>query len=290
MTGRAEIDDDAIRAMLDERAGRIGAPTVDVATIVAAAGPRAVRFVAWRWPPTVWTGLAAAVAVVVLAASGALLPLTGRPASSATSGPVGSLISGPVGSRGSVDPDPSASPEVKATPTGSLEFPVVPPPKGSAWSVAELAGLGFTAPAEYVVRGYLVATPPLRCPDPPAPSDRPDYGCHEIDWLTDEPFQPWLSGELSSSVRSPAVGLRVQNGAYAAFAPDPRFEAGVGNAPRLGVYQVRFSVRSTCDLAASSPGVDCAGGLYFAWEVVGRVSPVTRAYPDSCPPEAVVCW
>lgn len=536
MTGHTAIDDDAIRAMLDERAGRIGAPTVDIATIVAAAGQRAIGFTIWRRPPTAWTGLAAAVAVVVLTASVALLPLTGRPASSATGGPLGSLTSGPAASVRSGDPGRSASSEaagpplvtaavlgelvrtrsaelagryavvrgpirlavpdpgcvgsgcsvatldgagggftirvleplrtslslenavfpprfilvrftdaerelpvlealselamgaapgptvtaaelanrqasgtyaivdgwlvrtpvhscpvpppelvppsgrpvygcpadeyltdqayqpVRAdgsfvgpadglsvpstsydrfapdpasaphggveprravyllraeqlycppgarcarlvawvvvdrldpipgvapvTPTEGPEFPVVPPPNGSAWSVAELAGLGFTGPAEYVVRGYLVATPPLRCLDPPAPSGRPDYGCHEINWLTDEPFQPWVAG----SVRAPGVGLRVQNRAYATFAPDPRFETGVGNAPRLGIYQVRFSVRSTCDLTASSPGVDCAGGLYFAWEVVGRVGPVTKALPDSCPPDAVVCW
>lgn len=286
MTGYAEIDDEAIRAMLDERAGRIGAPALDIATIVAAAGPRAVRFAAWRPRSAVWTGLAAAASIVVLTASVALLPPTGRPASSATSGPIGSLTSGPVGSVQSDDPGPSASPDVKATPTSSPEFPLVPPPNGSTWSVAELAALGFTAPAEYVVRGYLVATPPLRCRDAPAPPGVPDYGCSEVDWLTDVPFQPWVAG----SVLSPDVGLRVQNRAYATFAPDPRLEAGVGNAPRLGVYQVRISVRSTCDLAASSPGVDCAGGPYFAWEVVGRVGPVTKALQDSCPPETVVCW
>lgn len=539
MTGRAAIDDAAIRAMLDERAGRIGAPSLDIATIVAAAGPREVRFAVWRRPPTVWTGLAAA-AVVALMASVTLL-VTGRPAGSATSGPIGSLTSGPVGSGGSGDPGPSANPEaagpplvtaamlgelvrtrsaelagryavvrgpirlavpdprcvgsrcVVATldgaggdfatrvleplrtslslenavfparfvlvrftaerdrelpvleavselamgaaqgptvtaaelanrqaggafaivdgwlvrtpvhscpvpppelvppsgrpvygcpadeyltdhayqpvradgsfvapadglsvpstsyerfapdpalaahggveprravyllraerpycppsarcalgvawvvvdrldpipgvapvmPTGSPEFPPVPPPNGSTWSVAELAALGFTAPAEYLVRGYLVATPPLRCLARPVPSGMPDYGCHEINWLTDEPFQPWLSGESSSSVRSPAVGLRVQNGAYAAFAPDPRFEVGVGNAPRLGVYQVRFSVRSTCDLAAPSPDVACAGGPFFSWEIVRRLEPAPERFPKSCPPEAVACW
>jgi hypothetical protein len=121
---------------------------------------------------------------------------------------------------------------------------------------------------EFLVRGWLVATPPLRCQARPIPSGLPNYRCDERDWLTDERFQPWTTDGTTGSARDPAVGLQVQIGAYEAFAPNPAISSGGGREPRLGTYLVRFSVHAACEYARAGP--DCAGGLLFTWEIVDR--------------------
>ncbi len=114
----------------------------------------------------------------------------------------------------------------------------VPPPDGDAWTVAQLLDRPV-GPGTFLVRGWLVATPFLRCRDTPAPSGVPDYGCDEVDWLTDRAFQPWVSSGSGGGTREPAVGLRVQNGAYMGFAPSPGSASGGGLAPRFGEWIVR---------------------------------------------------
>ncbi len=170
---------------------------------------------------------------------------------------------------GRFDPIP-AGPVIPA-PSPTIPPPgIEPPPSGDAWTVSELKAAHWpvVTQREFVVRGWLVATPPLRCVARPIPSGLPDYGCGERDWLTDEPFQPWTSDGTSGSARDPVIGLRVQNSAYDAFAPDPAIAVGGGREPRQGTYLVRFSVRAACQYVAVGP--DCAGGLLFAWEIVDR--------------------
>lgn len=167
-----------------------------------------------------------------------------------------------------IPPYPSESPAVSLAPDPSP----ISATSGDPWTVADLLGTRHESNAEYLVRGWLVATPPLRCLAPPLPSGLPDYGCDEVDWLTDEAFQPWVTTAQVAGIRAPDVGMRVQNGAYAAFAPSPGFgEPGGGREPRFGIWLVRFAVYSTCDYGALDPGVACAGGPLFTWEVIRRL-------------------
>jgi hypothetical protein len=183
---------------------------------------------------------------------------------------------------GRLDPIPpvDASPDsrLRPSPSGTLMSGANPdlisPPSGTAWTVADLATPRWTGgPHEFVVRAYLVATPPLRCHVYISPGP---YGCGEYDWLTDEPFQPWTSDGETGSVREPGVGLRVQNGAYGTFAQEPARGRFKTLQPHLGTYVVRFSVHSTCEYGSPSPSPSpdpvCLGGSVFVWEVVGRVS------------------
>jgi hypothetical protein len=170
---------------------------------------------------------------------------------------------------GRFDPVPPG----RAIPPPNPAFPppgVEPPPSGAAWTVSQLREANWPVVTQrmFVVRGWLVATPPLRCVARPIPSGLPDYGCDERDWLTDVPFQPWTSDGTNGSAHDPAVGLRVQNGAYQAFAPDPAITAGGRREPRLGTYVVRFSVHGACEYATIRG--PCAGGLLFTWEIVDR--------------------
>ena len=157
-----------------------------------------------------------------------------------------------------VGPDASPSPPA---PTPGSPAPIadtVPPPTGDAWTVSEL--LAATWPVvqdrEFIVRGWLVATPPLRClQERPIPSGLPDYGCGEADWLTDDRFQPWTADGTDGSARPPEVGIRVQNGAFEAFASDPAITADGGREPNFGLWRVRFAVHSTCEYGGASPGI-----------------------------------
>ncbi|MEA2606377.1 MAG: hypothetical protein QOI00_1134, partial [Chloroflexota bacterium] len=83
------------------------------------------------------------------------------------------------------------------------------------------------------VAGWLVATPPLKC------LGAGPYSCSEVDWITDESFQPWVSDGQTGSTRAPVVGIRVQNGAYDAFAPSPAISDFGARTPRLGDWTVR---------------------------------------------------
>lgn len=168
-----------------------------------------------------------------------------------------------------IPPGPSGSPTMIPDPDPSP----ISAQSGDAWTVADLVESRHEwDAAEYLVSGWLVATPPLRCLSHPVPSGLPDFGCAEVDWLTDEPFQPWVAGPQVAGTRDPDIGIRVQNGAYAAFAPSPGSEeSGGGREPRFGTWVVRFAVRSTCDYAVTDPGVDCAGGPFFTWELMRRI-------------------
>jgi hypothetical protein len=138
------------------------------------------------------------------------------------------------------------------------------------WRVADLAVLPLSAaPIDYQVHAYLVRTPVLKCLAVSA--GIPNYSCDEIDWLTDEPFQPWVADGNSGGTREPGVGLRVQNGAYDEFAPDPaRGPFGTWE-PQLGNYLVRRSTTPMCVNDAPSSGAPCYGGTGLYWEIIARL-------------------
>jgi hypothetical protein len=189
-------------------------------------------------------------------------------------GPTDDCLAGPLIRRWQIAARLEPIPELNAAPMPSAStMDPVAPSSGDAWTVARLVSLPVrTSPADFLVRGYLVASPPLRCyRAEPVPSGLPDYGCGEFDWLTDDPFQPWVADGITGSTRQPPVGIRVQNGAYQAFAPDPSPGQFGAREPRLGTYVVRFGVRSSCDYAIRSPDTTCLGGPSFTWEVVGRL-------------------
>lgn len=140
----------------------------------------------------------------------------------------------------------------------------VPPPSGDAWTVAQLLDRPL-GDGTFLVRGWLVATPPLRCLERATPT-APDYGCSEVDWLTDESFQPWVADGLNGSTRDPTAGLRVQNGAYAGFAPEPASGPFGARTPRLGDWIVRETTHGfPCPFgnACKIPTLD--------WEVIARL-------------------
>jgi hypothetical protein len=163
----------------------------------------------------------------------------------------------------------------RATIVGRLDpLPLVGEPSATP-AAARTVGEALTSPptsGEVVVRGWLVATPPLRCRELPLPSGLPDYRCGELDYLTDEPFQPWTPFGGGGHVRAPEVGMRVQNGAYWAFAPDHTTIIGGGGAlaPRLGTFRVRYAVHSTCEYGGG-PVQECLGGPLPTWEILERL-------------------
>ena len=141
----------------------------------------------------------------------------------------------------------------------------VPAPSGDAWTVAQLADRPL-GDGTFVVRGWLVGTPALRCPKAAAPSGEPDYSCNEVDWLTDEAFQPWFADGSTGGTREPALGIRVQNGAYAAFAPSPATGEFAARTPRFGDWVVRETTRGR----SCSIGSACAVPTIH-WEVIARL-------------------
>ncbi len=157
---------------------------------------------------------------------------------------------------------------------------------GPIRTVDEATGLHPETGTEVVVRGWLVGTPPLRCLGAPPPSG-PDFSCGEYDVLTSTSVQIWMSDGTDGSLVLPKAFLRVQNGAYLAFAPDPQVgEFGVEE-PRLGTFRIRLHVGSTCDAASPEPGVGCAGGPTFQWEIVERLDGAQLTAPSpSVPPSA----
>ena len=118
-------------------------------------------------------------------------------------------------------------------------------------------------PLTVIAHGWLVDAP-IPCPSvasPPEPPDTP-FGPCPTDWLTptSEPIpQASASG---TAYRPPTDGIRVQQGAYRTFAPDPHDAPGVGDVPEEGTYLVRE--------AQDKPGQpDTQRG----WQVVARLAP-----------------
>ena len=148
-----------------------------------------------------------------------------------------------------------------------LPGPVEPAPStgpssaGVVHTVAELVA----SPTAFIgqdvtVAGWLVATPPLKCV----------VSC-EADWLTDAAFQPWVSDGQTGSTREPGIGIRVQNGAYLAFAPSPATGAFGARTPRYGDWVLRASTGSTCTDGGRTPSPGCLGGPTVHWEVIARL-------------------
>ena len=165
-------------------------------------------------------------------------------------------------------PDPSAvpaSPDPIHTADGR-----VPPPDGDAWTVVQLR-LRPLGDGTFVVRGWLVATPALPCLQRVAPAGEQDYSCIELDWLTDLAFQPWVAGGSNGTSRDPVVGIRVQNGAYATFAPSAASGASRALTPRFGDWLVRETTGWTCTAGGRTPPPGCLGGVTFQWEVIARL-------------------
>ena len=72
----------------------------------------------------------------------------------------------------------------------------------------------------YVVSGWVsgAAFDP-RCP--PIPSEDVRFGCGQVAWLTEADVQPNALPTDGWSLTTPAGSIRLQNGAYLEFAPDP---------------------------------------------------------------------
>lgn len=154
----------------------------------------------------------------------------------------------------------------------NLEFRGIVEPASAtlAWTVAELLERSLSSsPTLYAVHGWLVGTPPLRCPAAPTPLlPDLDYGCGQMAWLTGEPYQPASADGTSGSVVPPPDGMRVQNGAYERFAPDPA-STGWAREPRRAVYLV-----ARLPVAPCGPTMDCfVGPEDEHWQLVGRVDP-----------------
>ena len=112
------------------------------------------------------------------------------------------------------------------------------------------------------------------------------YGCGDANWITAYPYQPTTihrsSDAISIDTRPPADGIRVQNGAYGRYAPDPARTAP-GDLPeaRRGLYLLG---------TAGLEGTDCFSctGAGRAW-VFARIEPVDlpagpAASPSATPP------
>ncbi len=148
--------------------------------------------------------------------------------------------------------------------------PVAEPPSGGgAWTVPQL--LAEPQPLTgslYLVDAWIVDVAPLRCRAPllgaTPPEPNRDVSCAQPGWLTPTAEQPSRSGPGYRSVVAPLDGIRVQNGAYEAFAPDPGL--GVDRPPRHGIFLVRpFTVEAGQCFACSASG---------PVEVIARVDPL----------------
>ena len=149
--------------------------------------------------------------------------------------------------------------------------PIDEPTGGGSWTVAALEPLLEPDPnvdahrlrGLQVVEAWLVGTPPLGCgPVSPYPED--PNGCGPMAFLTDERDEPASIGS-GGTVRPPDVALRVQDGAYEAFAPAPQISDGATE-PRRATWLVRPST-DHCLLRAHEP---CEP----AWRLVARLEPL----------------
>lgn len=143
-----------------------------------------------------------------------------------------------------------------------------PPSGGGAWTVPQLlAKPQPLAGSLYLVDAWLGDVAPLLCPpslDGPTPEAGRDVSCGQPGWLTPVEEQPSQTSDSSRSVVAPSDGIRVQNGAYETFAPDPVLS--VDRPPRHGIFLVRpFTVGPGACFMCS------AGGPV---EVVARVDPL----------------
>ena len=133
-------------------------------------------------------------------------------------------------------------------------------------SIPELVRLAVTKPTDttssgFIVVGWLVATPPLRCPpESPAPVPDTPFGNCESAWLLPVAEQITTITGNSMSVVPPNDGIRVQWSAYADYAPNPSTTAVPE--PRHGAYLVRLVVDTR-------QGPDGPVG----WQVVARLAP-----------------
>ena len=183
-------------------------------------------------------------------------------------GPTDYCLAGPLIRRWKIAARLEPIPNIAALQTSSPSL--VPAPLVAWWRVADLSALPLSAaPRDYEVHAYLVRTPLLKCLA--VASGFPNYSCDEIDWLTDEPFQPWVSDGNSGGTREPGVGLRVQNGAYDEFATDPVIGAVGAREPRFGDYLVRRLTAPTCIGGALSSTAPCYGGTGVHWEIMARL-------------------
>ena len=149
-SGPLGVSDAAIRAMLEDRAGRARAVDIDLATVIAAAGRRSSsRGVRWSGVPT-WTSLVATAAAAVVIAT-VLGPMLARPGASAVPSPASSSVASGDGPTGS---PLAASPE--ATTDGGILL--------TARELGELARTSSTA----LAGRYAVVRGPIRLsvPDP----------------------------------------------------------------------------------------------------------------------------
>jgi photosystem II stability/assembly factor-like uncharacterized protein len=137
---------------------------------------------------------------------------------------------------------------------------VTPGPDGLAWTVAQASHGGWTL---VVIDAWLGAVnEPLACPAPIPPITPGPYGCGHTEWLADSPGQP------PAQQLYPTDSLRVGNGAYAAYAPDPSTAHAEHPAPERAAYLVHV-VPHSCVMGASTP-LDACNFL----TVVGRIEPV----------------
>lgn len=151
-----------------------------------------------------------------------------------------------------------------------------------AWTVPGLADemrrvdqFDRAVPTVYLVDAWLVGSPPPSCPAPfpidsPAPPPGLDVGCGPAAWLTPTEEQPVKGDATSIEVGAPQDGLRVQNGAYDAYAPNPErgpYLPGI-ETPRRGLYLVRRNPAGAESCFMCTP-------LGTPVEIVARVDPLT---------------
>ncbi len=150
---------------------------------------------------------------------------------------------------------------------------VTPGRDGLTWTVAQASHGGWTL---VVIDAWLGAVnEPLPCPPPIPPITPGPYGCGHAEWLADSPGQP------TAQQLQPTDSLRVGNGTYAAYAPDPSSADAEHVVPQRAAYLVRL-VPHSCP--AGTERLDVCNFL----TVVGRIDPigsgvVTGPVPSATP-------
>jgi hypothetical protein len=119
-------------------------------------------------------------------------------------------------------------------------------------------------PETFIVSGWLVEEGPIPCPlaaGPTPPQDTPFVTCPAA-WLTQDEVQPVTSTATTITITEPPNAIRVQWGAYEAFAPDPETTTFAARAPRFGTYLVRLVTNTA--IGPNGPR---------GWQVVARLAP-----------------
>jgi len=101
-------------------------------------------------------------------------------------------------------------------------------------------------------------------PGSPPPTDSPFEGCGASAWIA--------SASTTGMTSVPFNSIKVQSGAYGAFAPDPMIEPDGTVQPRLATYLLRVIVDPNC---GPTP---CRG-----WRVIGRVTDGAAVVPTASP-------